>query len=67
MTVLPFILSLILAAPSLAQAPMSRGDHMKACAAQWREQKHLTKGVRYQRFLSDCMKTLNRPIGLTKP
>ena len=52
------LLALALSGAAFAGQPMSRADHMKTCAAEWRAKKHAhqTQGLRYQRFLSDCMK-----------
>lgn len=52
------LLALALSGAAFAGQPMSRADHMKTCAAEWQAKKHAhqTQGLKYQRFLSDCMK-----------
>ena len=43
---------------SAAAAPLSRGDQMKACAAQWKSQGHHGQGMRYQQFISVCLRKM---------
>ena len=43
----------------VAAQPMSRPDHMKTCAEQWKLKKSSQPHVlRYQKFMSDCMKSI---------
>ena len=52
-------LMLSLACAASATQPVSRGDQMKACAAQWRSQGHKSQGVRYQHFIGECLKKMS--------
>ena len=52
-------LILALASGASATQPLSRGDQMKACAAQWRAQGHKAEGVRYQHFIGECLKRMS--------
>lgn len=54
-----FMLALGLGA-SAAQPP-SRGDQMKACAAQWKAKGQKGQGVRYQHFIAECLKRTSAP------
>lgn len=51
--------ALTLSSSALADAPLSRGDQMKACAAQWKAQGHHSHGMRYQHFISACLKKMS--------
>ena len=52
------LVTLALTGAARAGEPMSRGDHMRACAAQWKAQGHHGQGVRYQQFISACLKKM---------
>lgn len=43
--------------PGLSNAAMSRGEQMKACAAEWAKAHH-SHGQRYQHFMRDCLKKM---------
>ena len=43
---------------AMAAQPMSRPEHMKACADQWKTKKSNAHGLRYQNFMSECMKSI---------
>ena len=49
-----------LAGTASAAQPMSRADHMKTCAEQWKTKKPAIQAhsLRYQKFMSDCMKAV---------
>ncbi len=52
-------LLLSLSGSALAAPPMSRADHMKTCAEQWKTKKSSQPhSSRYQHFMSDCMKSI---------
>ena len=52
-------LFLSLSGSVLAAQPMSRADHMKTCAEQWKMKKPVQPhSLRYQKFMSDCMKSI---------
>ena len=52
-------LLLSMSASTVAAQPMTRGDHMKTCAEQWKIKKAAQPhDVRYQKFMSDCMKSM---------
>ena len=42
-----------------AAQPLSRGDQMKACAAQWKAQGHASQGVKYQHFIGECLRKMS--------
>ena len=53
-------LLLSMSASVVAAQPMSRPDHMKTCAQQWKMKKaSQPQGLRYQKFMSDCMKSIS--------
>ena len=51
-------LALALLAPSIATAAISRGEQMKACAAEWQAKGHHKHGMRYQHFMRECLKKM---------
>lgn len=53
------LLTVALASGASAVQPLSRGDQMKACAAQWRSQGQKSQGVRYQHFIGECLKKMS--------
>ena len=54
------LLMLGLATGATAARPLSRGDQMKACAAQWKAQGHKPSGVKYQHFIGECLRKMSR-------